>query len=247
MKKKLFGLLIFALLLVGCSTAASPAEDAPVEPLLSPTNTPVPAPEIPEIFVSARNDLARTNNIPATSISIAASEEKMFRDGCLELGGPAESCLAAITPGYRVVFDTPEGQFVYHVEAEGAFFRAANGYSTAQPLEDFAKVMWFVSGGIAGICEQFEILPLGLYTLTDCASGDVISKGLLPKSSFDEIYDLVARYEYAEWESTLPDGAADMFSYSFVFLGEGNESMPEDVKEALNEKLFEIYTIVKKG
>ncbi len=52
--------------------------------------------------LKARTALARDIDERTSSITVVAVEVKEWTDGCLGLGGAAESCLAAITPGYRV-------------------------------------------------------------------------------------------------------------------------------------------------
>jgi hypothetical protein len=45
-------------------------------------------------------------------------------DGCLGLGGPAELCLAAITPGYAVTLEANGEQYAYRTNLEGTAVRA---------------------------------------------------------------------------------------------------------------------------
>lgn len=52
-------------------------------------------------------------------LSVIAVEEKTWSDSCLGLGGPAESCLAALTEGWRVVVSDGDQAWVFRIDAEG--------------------------------------------------------------------------------------------------------------------------------
>jgi hypothetical protein len=56
----------------------------------------------PEAVVKARQVLADHLSVGVESVAIQDFERAEWSDSCLGLGGPAESCLAAITPGWRV-------------------------------------------------------------------------------------------------------------------------------------------------
>jgi hypothetical protein len=57
--------------------------------------------------------------IPLDQIEIGGVEQVEWSDGCLGLGGPAESCLAAITPGWRVELHTQEGVTIARTDELG--------------------------------------------------------------------------------------------------------------------------------
>ena len=56
----------------------------------------------PVAVVRAREVLAAELNLGVESIIIENYSRAEWSDSCLELGGPAESCLAVITPGWQV-------------------------------------------------------------------------------------------------------------------------------------------------
>lgn len=74
--------------------------------------------------VQARKDLATKLQIDEASIVIMLVENKTWSDGCLGLGGPAESCLAALTEGFRVELVAKGKTYVYRTDATGAAVRA---------------------------------------------------------------------------------------------------------------------------
>ena len=97
-KKIVFAVSLFALVLAACASAAAsqPAE-----------------------VVAAREWLAERLGVEVERVTIRSSEEVEFSDGCLGLGGPAESCLAAITPGWLIIFEVDGDAYEVHTD-EGA-------------------------------------------------------------------------------------------------------------------------------
>ena len=58
-------------------------------------------------------------------VEVVSFEPFEFSDSCLGLGGPAESCLAAITPGYKVTLAAGGATYVYHADEMGGNVRLA--------------------------------------------------------------------------------------------------------------------------
>ena len=71
----------------------------------------------------ARTDLAGKLGVDEKSIVILLIEEKEWSDGCLGLGGPAESCLMALVPGFRVEMQAGEKIYVYRTDKTGGSLR----------------------------------------------------------------------------------------------------------------------------
>jgi hypothetical protein len=72
----------------------------------------------------ARKDLAAKLSIDEKSIVIMQITEETWSDSCLGLGGPAESCLQALVPGFKVEMLTKGVTYVYRTDATGASVRA---------------------------------------------------------------------------------------------------------------------------
>ena len=72
----------------------------------------------------ARKDLAQKLGVSANSIVILKVEEKTWSDGCLGLGGAAESCLMALVDGFRVEMTAKGKTYVYRTDKTGASLRA---------------------------------------------------------------------------------------------------------------------------
>jgi hypothetical protein len=67
--------------------------------------------ELPPVaVVKARAALAADLNLGVEMVTIQSYERQEWTDSCLGLGGPAESCLAAIHPGWKVILSTGEGE-----------------------------------------------------------------------------------------------------------------------------------------
>ena len=71
----------------------------------------------PVAVVKARAALATELNVGIETITIESYEPQEWSDSCLGLGGPAESCLAAIHPGWQVILVVGEGE-TYEVRTD---------------------------------------------------------------------------------------------------------------------------------
>ncbi len=92
-EKRLWIIIAFTIGML--SFACSPAPVASEDESGSETLPPV-------AVVKAREALAADLNVGVEKITIGSYERAEWSDSCLGLGGPAESCLAAIHPGWRV-------------------------------------------------------------------------------------------------------------------------------------------------
>ncbi len=78
---------------------------------------------VPSGVGAARKLLARTLKIEENKVVIMSAFEKEWSDSCLGLGGPAESCLMAITPGYEVTMQAQGKTYVYRTDTAGTIVR----------------------------------------------------------------------------------------------------------------------------
>lgn len=72
----------------------------------------------------ARADLAAKLGVAEGKVVIMLVENKSWSDGCLGLGGPAESCLAAIVEGFRVELVAEGKTYVYRTDGTGLAVRS---------------------------------------------------------------------------------------------------------------------------
>jgi hypothetical protein len=74
--------------------------------------------------VEARKDLATRLKIDEKSIVIMKVEARTWNDGCLGLGGIAESCIQALVEGFRVELLAQGKTYIYRTDKTGASLRA---------------------------------------------------------------------------------------------------------------------------
>lgn len=72
----------------------------------------------------ARKDLALKLGVPEKSIVIMQITETDWTDSCLGLGGPAESCLQALVPGFKVEMLAQGKTYIYRTDKTGDTLRA---------------------------------------------------------------------------------------------------------------------------
>lgn len=82
-----------------------------------------------------RNDLARLIGVPPGQLQITQFSRQDWSDSCLGLGGPAESCLAAVTPGWRVELTDGSRTWTYRTDEQADAIRLEE-LSNADGLPD---------------------------------------------------------------------------------------------------------------
>jgi hypothetical protein len=78
---------------------------------------------------AARKDLAAKLSVDEKSIVILQIEEKTWNDGCLGVGGAAESCLQALVEGFRVEMFAEGKTYFYRTDKTGVSLRAEGQYA----------------------------------------------------------------------------------------------------------------------
>lgn len=82
-------------------------------------------------------DISRRENIPVRQLKVVNSQERAWRNGCLELPRPGELCTQALVAGWRVLVSSQNQNqtWVYHTNRNGQVLRlAANNISN--PVND---------------------------------------------------------------------------------------------------------------
>ncbi len=82
---------------------------------------------VPDAVAAVRTAVAKKLNISEGVVIIMTAYEKEWSDSCLGLGGPAESCLFAVTPGYEVVAQAAGKEYTYRTNADGTSIREEIG------------------------------------------------------------------------------------------------------------------------
>ncbi|MFM8321476.1 MAG: hypothetical protein ACKOC5_11230 [Chloroflexota bacterium] len=138
--KRLVGMaLVCVVWLVGCAApggqlpdtgAGTPVSTQAPAVTAAPVGTQAPdaAPaELPAAVLAAQQWLGAQINAAAGEIRVEQMEQVTWSDSCLGLGGPAESCLQALTPGWRVQFVFGGQTYVVHTNETGSAVRLATG------------------------------------------------------------------------------------------------------------------------
>ena len=138
-------LLVTAAVLVvlagGCASPVTVSPDKPApaplgadSPVITPGigTSPVATPAAgtaaglpPDVADRAIGWLAGEANVSEEALRLVAAEQVQWTDSCFGLGGPAESCLQAITPGWRITFEAAGRQYEVRSDESGSAFRLA--------------------------------------------------------------------------------------------------------------------------
>jgi hypothetical protein len=186
-----------------------------------------PATELPVAAVRAREALAEELGIGIADIEVVSFSQEEWRDSCLGLGGPAESCLQVITPGWRVVLATEGEEYEAHTDRTGDSVRFADNAKTgsAGPLPAGVVVLFEQSGGFAGDTIAYRIYRDGMIEKVTGTSGPDEKSEAYPGDA-GAVEQLLADIEAAGFfaldEDQMPaDPCCDRFSYTLtVFAGE---------------------------
>jgi hypothetical protein len=73
--------------------------------------------------------LAAETGITSEAIALQQFEPVDWNNACIGVLSPEEFCAEVITPGYRVVFNTPNGVYVVHTDQSGQTIRLAESPS----------------------------------------------------------------------------------------------------------------------
>ncbi len=114
----LFVLMVFLMVLSACA----PKTPAPSAGPQQPTGGMVTKDKAP-FAVAAKAALSQKLGIAAEQVSFVSADSVEWSDSCLGLGGPAESCLQAITPGYRVILAAEGNQYEVRTDETGSVVR----------------------------------------------------------------------------------------------------------------------------
>lgn len=144
--------LILSLLVILLSACAP--QDAGV-PITGDTPTPG-APSDPgglpaKAVLDAQQWLATRLSVTPDQVQIIEAEQAEWSDSCLGLGRPEESCLQAITPGWRVVFEVNGQRYEVRTDETASAIRVANPDAVPGTETGLENTQWsLVSFGSPG-------------------------------------------------------------------------------------------------
>jgi heat shock protein HslJ len=143
-------ILILALLVLA-SSACAPQAGGPTPglPVATPagTETPGAAPETtptapPEVAQAARAWLAGQLDLPPEQVAIGESERRLWQDSCLGLGGPAESCAQAVTPGWLLLLEAGGETYEVRTDEQATAIRSPQIAAGTRAPDPLAGTRW---------------------------------------------------------------------------------------------------------
>ncbi len=118
LRKTLSLILLSALILTACSGNALATPVNHKTPVVAPAATDE-APPFPPAITAARQALADMLGSQPEAIVVAGFAAVEWSDSCLNLGGAAELCAQAVTPGYRVILKAGDKDYIFHTDQTG--------------------------------------------------------------------------------------------------------------------------------
>jgi hypothetical protein len=115
-KQYTYIILIFSFLLVACI----PTQIEQIKAELG---------EVPGFVDDLHVNLSDDYGISTDKVTLIKIEPVNWSNSCLGVEIENQMCLDVITSGYRIVFDTPQGEFVFHTNETGSNIRLAQSPS----------------------------------------------------------------------------------------------------------------------
>lgn len=211
-----------------------------------------PTTELPLAAVRAREELAAELGVAVEQVEVVSFTQEEWTDSCLGLGGPAESCLQAITPGWQVLLSV-EGQ-TYEVRTD----QTGNSVRIAGPAKQGQAALIFQrTGGIAGEDITYRIDPSGSMEILRGPGGPDEAVEAVPVDPL-AVEALLAGLQEAGFfelatEATTEAPCCDRFVYYLtVTYGELTNSIAvveaeEDVSEAALRSVELVQTFVEEA
>lgn len=78
---------------------------------------------VPEAVAAVKTKVATELGIGEGTVIVMSAYEQDWSDGCLGLGGPAESCIAVITPGFEVTVLAQGSERIFRTNVDGSIIR----------------------------------------------------------------------------------------------------------------------------
>ncbi|MBD2341104.1 hypothetical protein H6G64_29470 [Calothrix sp. FACHB-156] len=195
---------------------------------------------LPRSVVNAvLQDLSRRGVVSTQKLQVVESNQRTWRNGCLELPQADELCTQALVPGWRVVISNSQRKWVYHTNQTGSIVRfnetasqiaGGNGSGIFQPvpipnselpppLDQNVVFRQISTGGIAG--RTYETVLLNDGSLIQVRVGDANdSERKVRRVSpirLQQFQQLLATAKFGEFKNLsypAPSGAADYITYT---------------------------------
>ncbi|HSM54787.1 MAG TPA: hypothetical protein VK879_01415 [Candidatus Sulfomarinibacteraceae bacterium] len=119
-----------------------------------------PTQELPAAIVQAQQTIADELNVEPFDLNVVSFERREWTDSCLGLGGPAESCLQVITPGWLIMVEVGGQTVEVRTDETGDVVRVASRSRMGEAASGAAIVL-NRSGGIDGAVTEWRIYADG--------------------------------------------------------------------------------------
>ncbi|MEO0827082.1 MAG: hypothetical protein AAFW84_36145 [Cyanobacteria bacterium J06635_15] len=119
---------------------------------------------------SLRSHIAQNTGVPYSSVQVVSATAEIWTDSCLGLGGPAESCLAARYPGWRVELTDGNRTWIYRSDRTGNILRRESPQNEASglPPETAQRIVDTVANDRGLLPSQVEIIAAESRTWDGC-------------------------------------------------------------------------------
>ncbi len=125
-------LVLLTAILAACQpTGGEPGVDETTGTAIPVATEPAGDSAADAITAAATAFLAGELGVAVEDIEVVSAEQTEFTDSCLGLGGPAESCLQAITPGWLVMLSAGGQEYELHTDETGQQVRLAKDLPAA--------------------------------------------------------------------------------------------------------------------
>jgi len=170
-------LMVLFVLLLSLLVACNPAGPEPgaVDTAATPGAGQPPAVETPAAGASdaavaaATAYLANELGVPETEVTLLAAEATEFTDSCFGLGGPAESCLQAITPGYVVRLSANGQEYEARTDQSGSAVRLAGADTTNEAIT--ASAVTFLADQLGLTPDDIQVISTEAMEFSDACLG----------------------------------------------------------------------------
>ena len=179
---KLSAAVLITALLVSCTNPL--LDDKPDQDPLPPNSQLPEVPNLPlpeEVETRVRTAYAGRQRLLPEQVSILRFTPELWSDGCLGLGGPAESCLLALTEGWQVEAADQSGQNnqFYRTDATGEQVRLSTLENNLPPSVGNRIVQTLRASGMAD-GDELSIVPADTQVWDGCyglaAEGEACTK-----------------------------------------------------------------------
>lgn len=155
-QSKHYWLLIALVLLLA---ACVPIDETPEVPTIDPELPPLAA-------LTARTWLADRLGVPIEQLEIQDMEQAEWSDSCLGLGGPEESCLQVITPGWRIEFLINGEVYTVRTDEDATAIRLEPQDNATDPVNQLLGSFWLLRSFEAPMgSDEERVLPNTRLTL----------------------------------------------------------------------------------